>query len=151
MARGNGKFGNNKPVVDGIKFDSTAESARYVILREKEKLGLIKNLELQKKYDLVVNGLKICSYIADFVYEFGGRVVVEDVKGMVQATFKLKYKLMKACHDIEIFVTKAIYKGRLIVGFEKVTNLRLPKAIKESKKKKESKSNAKSRTSNKRT
>ena len=130
------KYRNSKAIVDGIKFDSGAESERYKILKAKEKAGLIKNLELQKTYPLLVNGLKICDYRADFVYEVGGKTVVEDVKGQLHDGFKLKYKLMYACHGIILLITRALYrtmnKVKYIVGFEQNSDgLVLPKAPKE--------------------
>ena len=129
------KYKNGKTVIDGIKFDSAAEGARYQILKAKEKAGLIKNLELQVNYPLLVNGLKICDYRADFVYELGGKKIVEDVKGMLMTPFKFKYKLMFACYGIKILVTKAEYHsigGKLYVsGFiEDDKGLVLPKAPK---------------------
>ena len=136
------KYKNGKTVIDGIKFDSAAEGARYQILRAKEKAGLIKNLELQVNYPLIVNGLKICDYRADFVYELGGKKIVEDVKGQLHDVFKLKYKLMFACLGITVLITRALYKTvnkvRYILGFEEDSSgLVLPKApgIKKGKKK----------------
>lgn len=136
------KYKNGKVVIDGIKFDSGAEGERYKVLKAKEKAGLIKNLELQKTYPLIVNGLKICDYRADFVYEVGGKTVVEDVKGQVHDVFKLKYKLMFACYGITILITKALYKTmnkiRYILGFEENSEgLILPKVptVKKGKKK----------------
>ena len=35
------------------------------------------------------------SYIADFVYEQGGKIIVEDVKGMQTKEFKLKRKMFE--------------------------------------------------------
>lgn len=136
------KYKNGKAVIDGIKFDSGAEGERYKILKAKEKAGLIKNLQLQVNYPLMINGLKICDYRADFVYEVGGKTVVEDVKGQLHDVFKLKYKLMFACHGIILLITRALYrtmnKVKYIVGFEQnSTGLVLPKAptIKKGKKK----------------
>lgn len=136
------KHKNVKVIIDGITFDSGAEGERYKILKAKEKAGLIKNLQLQVNYPLIVNGLKICDYRADFVYEVGGKTVVEDVKGQLHDVFKLKYKLMFACHGIILLITKALYKimnkVKYIVGFEQnSTGLVLPKAptIKKGKKK----------------
>ena len=136
------KYKNGKTVIDGIKFDSAAEGARYQILKAKEKAGLIKNLELQVNYPLIVNGLKICDYRADFVYELGGKKIVEDVKGQLHDVFKLKYKLMFACYGITVLITRALYKTvnkvRYILGFEEDSSgLVLPKApgIKKGKKK----------------
>lgn len=136
------KYKNGKVIVDGIKFDSGAEGERYKILKAKEKAGLIKNLQLQVSYPLMINGLKICDYRADFVYEVGGKTVVEDVKGQLHDVFKLKYKLMFACHGIILLITRALYrtmnKVKYIVGFEQnSTGLVLPKVptIKKGKKK----------------
>lgn len=64
--------------------------------------GDISDLRLQVPYEIIVNGQKICKYIADFVYTKNGNVVVEDVKGFPTAVYKLKKKLMKAVHGIEI-------------------------------------------------
>jgi hypothetical protein len=127
-----GKYKNGKVFVDGIKFDSAAEGERYKILKAKEKAGLIKNLQMQVNYPLMINGLKICDYRADFVYEVGGKTVVEDVKGQLHDVFKLKYKLMFACHGITLLITRALYKTmnkvRYIVGFEQNSDgLVLPK------------------------
>ena len=135
------KYLNSKAIVDGIKFDSGAEGERYKILKAKEKAGLIKNLQLQVTYPLIVNGLKICDYRADFVYEVGGKTIVEDVKGQVHDVFKLKYKLMFACHGIVLLITRALYrtmnKVKYIVGFEQNSDgLVLPKAPKEKGRKK---------------
>lgn len=136
------KYKNGKAEVDSIRFDSAAEAARYNILKAKEQAGLMKKLELQKTYPLLVNGLKICDYRADFVYEVGGKTIVEDVKGQVHDVFKLKYKLMFACYGITILITKALYKTmnkiRYILGFEENSDgLILPKAptVKKGKKK----------------
>jgi hypothetical protein len=136
------KYKNSKVEIDGIRFDSGAEGERYKILKAKGKAGLIKNLELQVDYPLIVNGLKICDYRADFVYEVGGKTIVEDVKGQLHDVFKLKFKLMFACYGIVLLITKAIYrtmnKVKYIVGFEQDSSgLVLPKAptIKKGKKK----------------
>jgi hypothetical protein len=136
------KYKNGKVEIDGIKFDSGAEGERYKILKAKEKAGLIKNLQLQVNYPLIVNGLKICDYRADFVYEVGGKKIIEDVKGQLHDVFKLKYKLMFACQGITILITKALYrtmnKVKYIVGFEQNSDgLVLPKVptIKKGKKK----------------
>jgi hypothetical protein len=76
-----------------------------------ERAGAIRDLERQIKYDIVVNGEKICRYIADFRYkeveEDGStKEIVEDAKGVETADFKLKKKLMKAVHGIEIKLSK---------------------------------------------
>jgi hypothetical protein len=43
-----------------------------------------------------------CMYIADFVYERAGALVVEDVKGIRTADYIIKRKLMLQVHKIRI-------------------------------------------------
>ena len=105
------KYGNKKTVVDGIKFDSKWESQRYLYLKSLEKAGRVKNLELQPKFIISVNGQKICTYIADFKYDKEDKEgvwehVIEDAKGVETPEFKLKKKLMKAVHNINIYLSK---------------------------------------------
>ena len=96
------KFGNHKTVVDGITFDSKAEATRYSVLKVLQAAGVVTQLRLQVPYELTVNGLKVCRYIADFVYTMDGKEVVEDVKGVRTPEYKLKRKLMLAVFGIEI-------------------------------------------------
>ena len=96
------KYRNKPTVVDGIRFASKKEAARYKELLLLENAGKIKYLQRQVRYDLVVNMNKICTYVADFVYQGTGEIVVEDTKGMRTPIYKLKAKLMKACLGITI-------------------------------------------------
>ena len=105
------KFGAKKTVVDGITFDSKWESERYGQLKAMERGGIVTDLKLQVKYDIVINDIKICKYIADFVYKEESsdgkiREIVEDAKGFETPEFKLKKKLMKAVHNIDIYLSK---------------------------------------------
>jgi hypothetical protein len=62
-----------------------------------ERIGIIHNLALQPKFPLVVNGVKVCTYIGDFCYQDQDRrVVIEDVKGARTAVYSLKAKLFHA-------------------------------------------------------
>jgi hypothetical protein len=108
------KYGNKKVTVQGIKFDSKWESERYLYIKSLERAGRVRNLELQVRFALEVNGQKICTYIADFRYEKENangdwETIVEDAKGVETPEFKLKKKLMKACLGIEIFLSKKSY------------------------------------------
>jgi len=99
------KFNAKKTVIDGIKFDSKKEAARYSELKLMESGGLISDLELQTRFDIVINGIKVCYYRADFSYMQSGEFVVEDVKSPYTAklpVYRLKNKLMKAVHNITI-------------------------------------------------
>ncbi len=92
--------------VDGIRFPSMKQAARYKDLKFLESQGLIRSLRLEVPYTLKVDGFKICSYRADFVFEEYAHgvwtVVVEDVKGILTPVYRLKRKLMKAILGIEI-------------------------------------------------
>ena len=107
------KYGNKKTEVDGIMFDSKKEANRYKELRLLEKSGNITDLELQKRYDFEINGVKLGFYKADFVYfvrlacdsteQYG--LTIEDCKGFKTPVYNLKKKLMKAIHGIDILET----------------------------------------------
>lgn len=96
------KFGNVPTVVDGIRFHSKREAARYVELRWLESQGHIAELERQVKFDLDVNGVHVCRYIADFRYLENGQRIVEDSKGARTDVYSMKAKLMLACHGIKV-------------------------------------------------
>lgn len=94
-------------VVDGHRFASKAEARRYSELRLLEKAGKIRWLVLQPVFEFVVNEHLVAKYRADFSYyeslsAVREQIVVEDVKGVKTPVYKLKAKLMKALHGIEI-------------------------------------------------
>ena len=111
LKRSRSKYGNKKTVVDGITFDSKWESQRYLYLKSLEKAGRVQNLQLQPRFIITVNGQKICTYVADFQYDKETKDgewehIIEDAKGVETPEFKLKKKLMKAVHNIEVFLSK---------------------------------------------
>jgi len=90
------KFGAKPTYVDGIRFASKKEARRYEALKLLERAGVIRDLERQPRFPIVINGepVKIRShgspngravyYVADFRY-FDTREnarIVEDVKGI---------------------------------------------------------------------
>ena len=102
MYRRRTKYGNKKVVYEDIKFDSIVEKDRYIYLRKQQEIANIYNLELQKKYliqdKFIYRGktIRAIHYIADFSYtDANGGLVIEDVKGIETAEFKLKAKLFK--------------------------------------------------------
>jgi len=99
------KYGARKTIVDGITFDSKKEARRYSELKLLEKCGKIEDLELHPRFDFVINGVKCGFYKADFRYIENGFEIIEDVKGMRTPVYRIKKKLMKAIHDIDIFET----------------------------------------------
>ena len=111
LKRSRPKYGNKKTVVNGIKFDSKWEAERYLYIKSLERAGTVKDLELQVRFNLVVNDQKICAYIADLRYKREDKdgvwqEIIEDAKGVETPEFKLKKKLMKACLGIDIFLSK---------------------------------------------
>jgi len=104
------KYKAVKTIVDGIKFDSKKEAARYQELKLLERGGHIKDIELQPRFDFVLNDVKMGFYKADFRYKlkFYGdeyREIIEDVKGFKTPMYRLKKKMMKAFHGIDILET----------------------------------------------
>ena len=102
------KYGNRKVTVGDITFDSAKDAKRWGELQSMVKAGEIRNLERQVRFPIVVNGVKVCTYIADFTYEELGGVVVEDVKSEFtrkDPLFRLKSKLLKATTGIDIRIT----------------------------------------------
>ena len=107
------KYKNSKIDYDGIKFDSKKEAERYAELKILEKAGEIKNLQLQRPFELIprqkIDGKVVeraCKYIADFVYQEripgGWKLVVEDTKGFRTEAYKIKRKLMLQKYGIQI-------------------------------------------------
>lgn len=105
------KYRNEKVVIDGTKYDSKKEAKRAEQLETLERLGLITDLEKQKKYVLqpsfkfMGKTIREIAYVADFVYKEHGDLVVEDVKSpvtRVNPVYKLKKKMMLYVHNIEI-------------------------------------------------
>jgi len=102
------KYRNKKVFYKNMKFDSKKEYLRYLVLEDMQRKGEISGLQMQVPFVLVpsfqLNNVKYKSikYIADFVYEKDGKIVVEDVKGMRTDVYKIKKKLMAYINKIEI-------------------------------------------------
>lgn len=124
------KYGNKKVEYDGILFDSLKEKERYVVLRQAEQDGLITELALHPRWELlpakkeqyiehkknkdVVKERTILlpiRYTADFSYIKDGGFVVEDVKGSpytLSRDVPLRLKMMKYFHGIDV---RLVYKA----------------------------------------
>lgn len=100
------KFGAEKTVINGITFASRIEAERYEQLRLLERAGEIDQLILQPEFQILrgwihpETGEKIKSrfYVGDFQYidKQAEKIIVEDVKGMETAEFRLKWSLVKS-------------------------------------------------------
>jgi hypothetical protein len=98
------KYGNIPQRVDGIFFHSKKEARHYKTLKAMQQAGIIRDLETQPVFRLEVNGVFIAKYISDFRYwdiELD-REIICDVKGHRTQLYKIKKRLMKAIHGIEV-------------------------------------------------
>lgn len=100
---GKSKYNNNKVKYQGITFDSKKEFEYYLILKDKEKRGLVFNIKRQVPLEIQPafvdkNGVKhrAIIYKADFVYtdRLTGTTRYIDVKGFKTEVYKLKKKLL---------------------------------------------------------
>ena len=125
------KYNNTKVEFDNLKFDSKREMRRYLVLKEAQEKGVITDLELQPKYELIpaireeyIKHLKTkdkvetrtvqlaITYTADFRYKKGDITVVEDVKASpnmaaLDKAFLLKEKMFRYFFGFPI---KRVYK-----------------------------------------
>lgn len=101
------KYNNTKVIRDGITFDSKKELRMYLVLREWQEQGRIKDLkchavyELQPRFELVKRGLtrinRPITYLPDFVFYDNEeqRVRILDAKGARTEVYKVKKKLFE--------------------------------------------------------
>lgn len=99
----NNKFRAKKtPCNHGHMHDSAKEAARCNILHIMQAKGMISDLQIQVKYELVpaqkfqnMPNERAVTYKADFVYLENGLKVIEDTKGMKTKDYIIKRKLVK--------------------------------------------------------
>ena len=91
------KYGNKKTVLGNVVYDSQKEANRAFELALLLKGGVIKNLERQKRFEIVpkTKDERAVFYQADFVYQEveSGKLICEDVKS--DATRKDKVYIIK--------------------------------------------------------
>lgn len=100
---GKSKYNNSKITYQGLTFDSKKEFEYYLILKDKEKRGLVFNIKRQVPLEIQPafadkTGVKhrAIIYKADFVYtdRLTGTERYIDVKGFKTEVYKLKKKLL---------------------------------------------------------
>jgi len=109
------KYHARKCTVDGIQFDSRREAERYRELQILKRAGLIRNLERQPEFLILVSTLygksprplvRVGRYRADFRYvdTDTGQLVIEDAKSPATRTtaYRLRKRLVEAIHGITI-------------------------------------------------
>lgn len=95
------KFGRKKQMINGIMFDSIAESDYYLYLLSLQQAGIVNKFEMQHKFELQPayhkygKKVKAIEYIADFIVEYadGKDVEVIDVKGHQTRESRIKQKM----------------------------------------------------------
>lgn len=107
------KYRNTITYYKNIRFSSKKERDRYITLKQLEKAGIIKELELQPKF-LLLDTIHYKDktypktyYKADFKYfdKEKGKYIIEDIKSPITAkdkVYRLKIKMLLAKYpDIE--------------------------------------------------
>lgn len=109
------KYNAKKVTVDGITFDSVAESIYY------EEHKNVPNMRRQEKFVLLdkflLNGkaYREVSYKPDFTFydDEGNLIKVVDVKGMILPEFKMKAKFFAARYGVQVTIAKRVGKKRI--------------------------------------
>ena len=55
----------------------------------------------------MINGVKIGAYVDDFKFLRNGERIVVDTKGAMTPVFRIKMKLVKALHGVEISIVRS--------------------------------------------
>lgn len=111
------KYNARKTVVNGIEFDSKAESEYYLYLQKQVEEGHLKWFELQPTY-ILQDGfhktgkfIRPIAYVADFeLHHNDGSIEVIDVKGFETADFKIKRKLFEKKFPYTLTLVKYVKK-----------------------------------------
>ncbi|MGG1662987.1 DUF1064 domain-containing protein [Brevibacillus sp. NRS-1366] len=133
------KYNNKITYVDGIKFDSKAESEYYLVLKGKLAAGEIQEMRLQPVYVLQDkcsrNGknLQAITYKADFeVLHLDGSLEVIDIKREETEAFKIKVKMFQYRYpNLKLTLLKKVdkYGGWITTDEYKKIKLAEKKAI----------------------
>ena len=111
--KGKSKYRNVRTLIGTDVFDSKKEAQYWVLLRARQELGEILNLQRQVTFDLCAPSwadgpseecIVIAHYVADFVYDVPGEKLkhVVDVKGHRTREYLLKKKWLFLQSGIDI-------------------------------------------------
>lgn len=82
----------------GHSHPSKGEAKRCDELSLLERAGHIKLLQREVPFPVIINGIKVFTYRADFVYFTDEGRTVEDFKGVLTPIYRLKKKCVEAYH-----------------------------------------------------
>lgn len=104
-----GNYGNKRQVDEhGTAYDSMAEYRYKGYLDLRKRAGEIQGHTYQVPFPLIVNGIVIGRYVADFVVDFpDGHSEIHDIKGAVQAKKPGKGKPARVGTITDLFKWKA--------------------------------------------
>lgn len=87
-------------------FMSERERKRGEVLLNMRDGGIISDLKFQPRYNLIVNGEKICAYVGDAEYVLDGVTIHEDTKpnNWIDPMSKLKIKLFEALYGVTVTI-----------------------------------------------
>ena len=101
------KYGNLKTEYNGTVFHSKKEAEyaqRLDFMKRATSLrDRVTSYDMQVPFQVIMNGKKICRYIADFKVQYAdGHEEIIDVKGVRTQMYSLKKKLVEAQYGISI-------------------------------------------------
>lgn len=111
------KYGNRKPIINGIKFDSKAEADYYFIAKTYAKdngleMRMQEQFELVPKFRLDGKAYRAITYKPDFTFYDNDKLVkVVDVKGMQTQVFKIKAKMFCSKYQIPLILAEKTKGG----------------------------------------
>lgn len=99
QSRARGIAPSDERLYDGVLYHSKSEAKYAAILGFMLRVGQIKQWWRQVRVPLIVNGVTVCTMVADFQVEHldGARELIE-VKGLETDVYKIKRKLFAACY-----------------------------------------------------
>ncbi len=90
------KYGNNKKIVNGVKFDSELELHCYNMLNIfKIEFEFQKSMLLMEKFKYDGKSIRETTAIVDFVIHHNSKTIYLDTKGFATEVSKIKYKMLK--------------------------------------------------------
>lgn len=99
MARGGHKYRAVRTECgSGHSHPSKGEAKRCDELHLLERAGQISRLEREVAFPVHINGIKVFTYKADFVYFAENKRIVEDFKGAITPIYRLKKKCVEALY-----------------------------------------------------
>ena len=104
------KYGAKKVTIDGITFDSKAESIYYQLHKHEPNMKMQEKFVLQDKFRLNGKAYREIYYKPDFTFydDAGNLIKIVDVKGVLTTEFKIKAKMFANRYGTQITIAKKV-------------------------------------------